>query len=61
MYIKKHKIKYVNIYVYVTMSCQLQGCQLQYLVRIEIEIWYKIINNFQHSMFCLNVYIQLFL
>ena len=31
------------------------------LVRIEIKFWYKIINNFQHDMFCLNVYIPLFL
>ena len=31
------------------------------VVRIEIKFWYKIINNFWHSMFCLNVYIRLFL
>ena len=31
------------------------------LIRIEIKFLYKIINNIQHSVFCLNVYMLLFL
>ena len=58
--VKAYNKTYIHIYICNSELVKYK-VTIFLLVRIEIKFWYKVLNNFYHSMFCLNAHIPLFI